>query len=299
MNYIDIETFLAIAETKSLSNAAEKLFLSQSTISYRLNSLEQELGNKLVLREKGKSTINLTVKGDEFVSIAQMWRALLQSTNEWKIQQPSYKLKIGSVDTINTCVFPELYKQILYDQLPLILDVGTHWTINIHRFVESYELDVGFVLWEIPSKNIVSKPLFIEPMVMISSPKVSFKNLVHPKDLDSKKEIYFYCGPNFRHWHDSWWPNAEKENLKVDTVSLLKIFMESNDYWSIVPLSVAKTLKKVLQIKISELVSPPPDRVCYQIVNKNQLPRAEKPLEAFNKRLENFLKSEYFLKLIK
>ncbi|MBZ9685655.1 LysR family transcriptional regulator [Clostridium estertheticum] len=60
MNFISVEAFLSIVETKSLSKAAEKLYLSQSTISHRLKILEQELNTELVLRNRGQRVITLT-----------------------------------------------------------------------------------------------------------------------------------------------------------------------------------------------------------------------------------------------
>ncbi|HIU63450.1 MAG TPA: LysR family transcriptional regulator [Candidatus Avacidaminococcus intestinavium] len=299
MNYSNIETFLAIAESKSLSKAAEKLFLSQSTISYRLNALEQDLNMKLVERDKGKSVITLTVKGNEFVSIAQMWKSLYKNTNEWKMQRSIQKLRIASVDSLNSCIFCELYKKLLNKDSPLLLNIGTHWTISIHEFIESQEADIGFVLWEVPSKNIVSKPLFIERMVLISSIAVNYPDKIHPSDLDLENEIYFYCGPNFRIWHDYWWDSNDKERSSVDTIALLKLFMRVAEHWSIVPISVARTLKKHLPIRISEIIDPPPGRVCYQITNKYQLPRSKKSLEIFEGYLNDFIHDDQFISLIK
>ena len=50
MNPLEIEAFLAITETRNLSKAADKLFVSQSTISSRLTNLESEIGSPLVNR---------------------------------------------------------------------------------------------------------------------------------------------------------------------------------------------------------------------------------------------------------
>lgn len=44
MNQSYFEVFLAVVECKSVSRAAEKLFLSQSTVSHRLKMLENEIG---------------------------------------------------------------------------------------------------------------------------------------------------------------------------------------------------------------------------------------------------------------
>lgn len=47
--------FITIAEEGSISKAAEKLMITQSTLSRQLKDLEQELGEPLFIREHIKS----------------------------------------------------------------------------------------------------------------------------------------------------------------------------------------------------------------------------------------------------
>ena len=68
MNFSEIETFLMIVQTKNITKTSENLYLSQPTVSHRLKSLEDELNTKLVVRKKGHKTIELTPKGEEFIS---------------------------------------------------------------------------------------------------------------------------------------------------------------------------------------------------------------------------------------
>ena len=63
MNLAEIETFLTIVNTKSITRTADLLFLSQPTVSHRLTSLENELGFPLVIRQKGHKQVELTAKG--------------------------------------------------------------------------------------------------------------------------------------------------------------------------------------------------------------------------------------------
>lgn len=58
-----IRTFLTLAQCNSFSTAAEKLTISQSTLSHRLHQLEEELGNILVCRSRGKRNFHLLKQG--------------------------------------------------------------------------------------------------------------------------------------------------------------------------------------------------------------------------------------------
>ena len=84
MKQEDVSTFLAIVETRSISKAAEKLFLSQAAVSQRLKSLESEVGVTLIERRKGFKNIELTHYGNQFIDIAERWASLCQETEELK-----------------------------------------------------------------------------------------------------------------------------------------------------------------------------------------------------------------------
>ena len=57
-------TFLTVLSAGNFVKAAERLFLTQSTVSTRIRSLEQQLGCKLFIRNKGGTT--LTAAGQQF-----------------------------------------------------------------------------------------------------------------------------------------------------------------------------------------------------------------------------------------
>ena len=66
MNLAEIETFLTIVNTKSITKTADLLFLSQPTVSHRLTSLENELGFSLVIRNKRSQAGRAHPKGNGF-----------------------------------------------------------------------------------------------------------------------------------------------------------------------------------------------------------------------------------------
>ncbi|MBU3146856.1 LysR family transcriptional regulator [Clostridium sp. CF012] len=299
MNFISVEAFLSIVETKSLSKAAEKLYLSQSTISHRLKILEQELNTELVLRKRGQRVITLTPKGEEFILIAKRWMSLWKDTLVWKAQDSLHKLNIGSVDSLNACVFSSLYNKLIRSDSPMIVKVSSHWTVTIFNLIESHEIDVGFVLWLPQSKNILCKPVFKERMVLISLIESNFPEAVHPKDLNPRNEIFLDCGTSFEKWHDYWWDPSKREYSTVDTAALLMSFLDFPNLWSIVAISIARTFAKIKPIQISELLDSPPDRVCYQITHRYPKPSRVKSLEMFEEHFDNFKKSDTFNSLIK
>ena len=55
MELRELRYFITIAEEGSISKAAEKLMITQPTLSRQLKDLEQELGEPLFIREHIKS----------------------------------------------------------------------------------------------------------------------------------------------------------------------------------------------------------------------------------------------------
>ncbi len=79
MELRNLITFIHVAELGSFTKAAEQLDYSQSTISFQIKQLEEELG--CLLFERINHTITLTERGRELVSYAHQVRAL---TDEFK-----------------------------------------------------------------------------------------------------------------------------------------------------------------------------------------------------------------------
>ena len=79
MELRNLITFINVAELGSFTKAAQLLGYSQSTISFQIKQLEDELG--CLLFERINHTVNLTERGHELVSYAHQVRTL---TDEFK-----------------------------------------------------------------------------------------------------------------------------------------------------------------------------------------------------------------------
>ena len=102
MNIDQVLTFLDLVETKSFNTTAEKMGLTQSTVSSRVRALEIDLGKRLFNRSRAGT--NLTTAGVRFVHHA---RAMQQEWNEAQrsVQAAdnfSHSLRIGVQSDIAT-----------------------------------------------------------------------------------------------------------------------------------------------------------------------------------------------------
>lgn len=79
MNTEQLETFLALAETKNFSRCAQRLIISQSAVSKRIFELEKELGQTLFHRSGG---VALTGEGRAFRPYAEQMLNLREQAAE-------------------------------------------------------------------------------------------------------------------------------------------------------------------------------------------------------------------------
>lgn len=80
MELRNLITFIHVTELGSFTKAAEQLGYSQSTVSFQIKQLEEEIG--CLLFERINHTITLTERGHELVSYAHQVRALTEEFKE-------------------------------------------------------------------------------------------------------------------------------------------------------------------------------------------------------------------------
>ncbi len=97
MDFLQLECFLSVVKSKSFTEAANDISLSQSSISKHIMRLEKELGVKLLNRNT--RTVSLTVAGKDFLEHAERlmeeYHLALRNIHTYR---DLYSLHVGSVD---------------------------------------------------------------------------------------------------------------------------------------------------------------------------------------------------------
>ncbi|MDR3564299.1 MAG: LysR family transcriptional regulator [Negativicutes bacterium] len=271
MYLLGVEAFLAVIRTQSITRAAKELHIAQSSVSHRLKVLEQEVGAKLIERNQGVQGISLTPMGEEFTHLAERWFTLSRETQILQSRGPHLTLSLGTVDSLNTFFFPELYCAISQHQPALRLTVRTQHSKELYQEVENRQVDVAFVLREICMPNILVEEYFSEPMVILSlkTSSDSQSEVVQSTELDPHYELFVpWGGPHFQSWHDKLWNPLCPAQINLDSANLIFHVLRDPRQWVIVPLWVAKAALKRNCYSIRTLSPTPPNLVCYRITHK-------------------------------
>lgn len=291
MYFLGIEAFLSIVRNQSLTRAAEELHLAQSTISHRLKQLEQEMGVTLIERGKGIKEICLTPTGEEFLQIAERWHALARETQILQSQGPKLALSLGTVESLNTFVFPSLY-QLLSAHVPAIkLEIRTQHSLELYEQVDRKQIDVAFALRETTLPGVRVEKLFSAPMVVLRSNQTNCfaQGVLRPEELDPGDELYVSWGPDFQSWHDRLWDPLCLPRIRLDSAPLIFDLMRDAKAWAVVPMWVARTAMKQPRFSLHRLTEAPPDMICYKLTPRY----AGKPST-----LQSFAILEHYLKVV-
>ncbi|SFF10934.1 DNA-binding transcriptional regulator, LysR family [Paenibacillus algorifonticola] len=145
MNIENIEAFVYVIYYGSFNKAAESLFLSQPSVTARIQSLERELDCKLFDR-MGKQ-IQLTEEGKRFLPYAQQILQTLEKGRKQlhQKQEMPAQLRLGcTVSTANYLV-PRLLPALKEKHPGIRFKTVTAPTDDIVEKVLNKEVDIGFV----------------------------------------------------------------------------------------------------------------------------------------------------------
>lgn len=289
MTYEQVESFLAAVTCGNISAAADYLFVSQSTVSSRIQLMEQELGISLFIRKKGHRNIELTSYGETFIPIASQWAALWKDTQNLKYAADVQTLQIAAVDAVSNCAFLPLFNQHIERYPNIRLSVNTFHSEEIHNMIQNRAMDIGFVFKQIRYPDILSKPVYRELMYLVCRKDSDYHDHIHPKELNPEKEIFLCWGNDYQQWHDRHWNPAVRALIAVNTGSMLQHYLDKPDRWAIAPMSVIQSISPSRELAWYSIDDGRPPRICYQLTNRYSKASRLASIETFIRELEEFI----------
>jgi len=168
MTLTELRYIVTLARERHFGRAAEQCYVSQPTLSIAVKKLEEELG--VALFERSKGSIHLTDVGERIVAQAQL---VLQQSEVIKDlatagkDQLSTPLRVGAIYTIGPYLFPHLVPQMqsLAPQMPLYIE--ENFTRRLREKLLAGELDAIIIALPFDEPDIVTRPLYDEPFVML------------------------------------------------------------------------------------------------------------------------------------
>lgn len=283
MTELEIDAFLTIVRTGSISAAAQKLYVTQPALSRRIRALEQELGYGLMIRKKGVRSIELTAEGKAFISLAEKWKSVWNESRELKGIDRSRTFHIGSIGSVSTYLMPRVLERFMEAHPDCSMNFHNCHSLESYEFVENGSLDLALVSDDMFSQGVLTVPAFKGRMVLVASEDTDFgdildadcerqENVIGPSDLDPEKEIRLPWDPEYDMWHDYWFGPGVRPRVMLDQMSLMEYFLREQGCWVIAPEYIAQMLKARGGFKLYEMLDGPQETVIYYLVKKGKNP---------------------------
>ena len=131
LNPVLLQTFLAVAQTRSFTQAAERLGLRQSTVSQHVRKLEEETGRRLFTRDT--HSVTATADGDAMIEFARGILAANERAQRYFVgSQLRGRLRFGTSEDFVVSRLPEVLREFVRTH-PLVefeLTVGKSGELN-------------------------------------------------------------------------------------------------------------------------------------------------------------------------
>jgi DNA-binding transcriptional LysR family regulator len=138
-----IETYLDLMETRSFNRTAERLNVTQSTVSHRINSLETAFGRKLFVRGKGGTVP--TVAGLRLLEHAKLLQSQWHETARAVEAAGTYErsMRIGIQHDVAEMVGAQFVKAAREDMPGTSLYLEADYSVQMNRDLATGDLDLA------------------------------------------------------------------------------------------------------------------------------------------------------------
>ena len=222
-----LEAFIHVATLLSFSKAAEALFLTQPTVTARIQALERELGEPLF--ERMGRTIRLTDAGRSFLPHAQ--RAL-QSIKEGTDAIASLRnvdrgtLSIGTAPTVGTYVLPSILQRYALQYPGVEVSIRTGRSEEVMAMVLADEVQIGFERY-LTHPDIETIELYEDDIYLMASADHPFaaRSTVTVEDVARESVVFFDVGSSYHAISQAIFREtgvAPRHSLDVDSLEMAK-----------------------------------------------------------------------------
>lgn len=201
-------TFLTVVSAGNFVRAAERLHVTQSTVSARIQTLETQLGTRLFVRNKGGTY--LTSFGQRFERHAlALVKTVAQLRQEVGVSE-SYRstltigARFGLWDQLLSCWLPVIREKA--PDLAVRAEIG--FEPDLMQGLIDARLDIGLMYTPQSRPGLIIDPLLVEKLILVSTRRD------YGTELDSSY-VYVDWGPEFYDKHRASFPEFEGPALTV------------------------------------------------------------------------------------
>lgn len=218
MDEKDWKILQTIYKERNMTKAAEQLYISQPSLTYRIQQLEKEFGVKILSRRK--RGVDFTTEGEFLVQYAnEMIRQLRETKDFLNNLEGKIKgtLRLGVSQTYARYELPGILAEFLTNYPEVDLQLKTGFSYEVIQMLQKEEANIGIVRDPYDWKG--QKVLIEEEDIFLVS-----ANEIELEQLPVLPRIEYTTDPSLKNTIDQWWketfdvpPNITMEVDLIDT----------------------------------------------------------------------------------
>ena len=185
LNFLHLKYFLMVAEELNITRAAERLYISQQSLSNHIANMERELNVKLFTRSP---KLSLTYAGDQLVQTAT---AILDLHSQFLTKVGDINrhylgtLRVGISHTCGLALLPQILP-LFREEFPLVeFSLFEGNSIQLETELSHGRVDLIICFQPIILEGVKTVPL-TEQKLMLVVPRSLTDQLEHPEELRSR-----------------------------------------------------------------------------------------------------------------
>ncbi len=281
MDLGQIEAFVQVAQHRSFSKAADALFLTQPSVTARIQSIERDLGEALF--ERNGRGVRLTEMGTTFLPHARRALKALQEGRDALDGMRNLEigaLKLGSALTVSTYVLPKILKEYCSTYPGVEVSVHTGRSEQVLHMVLSDDVHCALER-TVHHADIATIPLYEDDLVLAAAPTHRFAKSarVTIEDVGREPLILFDKGSSYNQLIQGVFRQhgiVPRTLMELDTIEATKKMVEEGLGIALLPkVSTEREFEQGLLAPVSVANVALPRRQISLIFRKNRKhPRA-------------------------
>ncbi|MGM0924121.1 MAG: LysR family transcriptional regulator [Bacillota bacterium] len=242
MNEKDAIILQYLYEDRVLTKSAERLYITQPALSYRIQQLEKAFGVEIFIKS-GKG-IKFTSEGEYLVSLANKMLTDIQNAKDHLANmaiEVQGTLKIGATSIFARHHLPSILKNFVDLYPKVIINVKTGPSPNIMEMLDNDKIHVGFIRgeykWREPKHQITE-----EGMCLISKSKLDLNELPYLQWIkyrspskNKKYEPHILLADELNAWWNERYNQPPLNTMLFDSYDTCKVMVEHGLGYAFIP----------------------------------------------------------------
>lgn len=181
MEFKQLQSFVAVVKYQSFTIAAEKLQMSQPTISTHIRMLEEELYSPLVIRTT--KSLEITPKGWELYECALNILCLKDNLIQSWVENKKQKLHLGASTIPSAYILPEILPSFIKEFPDVNFVINQSDSGGIIKEVRNGTYHVGLIGMHCEDELLTCIPFYQDRMVLITPVNEHYLAMKEQEDL--------------------------------------------------------------------------------------------------------------------